>query len=60
MKPIYERKTEDWARRALNQILDIKPPRFQSKEAQWHNIVAKCRNFKDDYTWLQDRMYEIT
>lgn len=46
MNPIYERKVEDWARRALCSKLGIHAKGL-SKDTQWHSIVSRVANLKD-------------
>lgn len=43
MKPIYEKKVEDWARRALCHRLGIQA-KSRTKAMQWHDIVARVAN----------------
>lgn len=46
MKPLYEKKVEDWARRALCSKLGISAKGL-NKETQWHDIVRRVVNLKD-------------
>lgn len=46
MKPLYEKKVEDWARRVLCAKLGIRG-KGRTKEKQWHHIVSRVANLSD-------------
>lgn len=59
MNAIYEKRTEDWARRFLAQRLGVKT-KGRRKIAHWQDIVCRFVNLQDNYHNLcdeADRLY---